>query len=63
MKSKQVYSIIAVIIVVGIFTYEHYQNSEEQLVIVETGKIPKENTNEYFLPTSTTNQIIHHQNY
>jgi endonuclease G len=38
------------------------KKSEEQSVIVETGKTPKENTNDYFLPTSTTNQIVHHQN-
>jgi endonuclease G len=63
LKKKQVYSIIAVIIIIGIYTSEQYLNSEEQLVIVETGKTPKENTNEYFLPTSTTNQIVHHQNY
>jgi endonuclease G len=48
--------------VICVYTYEHYQKSEEQSVIVETGKTPKENTNDYFLPTSTTNQIVHHQN-
>lgn len=49
--------------VIAIYTFEYYQKSEEKSIIVETGKAPKENTNEYFLPTSTTGQIVHHQNY
>ncbi len=63
MKKKQIYSILAVLIVIGIYTYEYYLNSEVKTEIVETGKTPKENTNSYFLPTSTTGQIVHHQNY
>lgn len=63
MKRKPIYTIIAVIIVIGIYSYEHFLNTEEKADIVKEGQIVKENTNEYFLPTSTTNQIIHHQNY
>jgi len=63
LNKKPIYSIIAVLIVVAIYSYDHYLNSEEQSAIVETGKTPKENTNSYFLPTSTTGQIVHHQNY
>ncbi|WP_296386249.1 DNA/RNA non-specific endonuclease [Winogradskyella sp.] len=63
MKKKQIYSIIAILILVAIYAYDYYQKSEEQLVIIKTGEIPKENTNAYFLPTSTTGQIVHHQNY
>lgn len=63
MKRKQLYSLIAIALVIAIYTFEYYQKSEEKSVIVETGKAPKENTNEYFLPTSTTGQIVHHQNY
>lgn len=63
MKKKQLYSLIAILIVIGIYAYEHYLDSEEKATVVETGKTPKENTNEYFLPTSTTGQIVHHQNY
>ena len=48
---------------IGVYSYDHYLDSEAHTAIVETGKAPKENTNEYFLPTSTTNQIVHHQNY
>ncbi len=63
MKKNKIYSIIAILIVVAIYTYDYYQNSKAQSIIVETVKTSKENTNAYFLPTSTTNQIIHHQNY
>ncbi len=49
--------------IIAIYTYDHYLNSEEKTEIIETGKTPKENTNAYFLPTSTTGQIVHHQNY
>ena len=50
-------------VIIAIYTYDHYLNSEEKTEIIETGKTPKENTNAYFLPTSTTGQIVHHQNY
>ncbi|MDG4716880.1 DNA/RNA non-specific endonuclease [Winogradskyella marincola] len=63
MNKKRVYSIIAIIILIAIYVFEHYLNSEEKSAIVEEGKQPKTETNEYFLPTSTTGQIVHHQNY
>ncbi|MBL87154.1 MAG: endonuclease [Winogradskyella sp.] len=63
MNKKRLYSIIAIIILIAIYVFEHYLNSEEKSAIVEEGKQPKTETNEYFLPTSTTGQIVHHQNY
>lgn len=54
---------IAIMILVAIYVFEHYLNSEEKLAIIEEGKQPKTETNEYFLPSSTTGQIVHHQNY
>jgi endonuclease G len=63
MKKKQIYSLIAILILIGIYAYDYYLNYEEKAAVVETGKEPKRNTNEYFLPTSTTGQIVHHQNY
>ena len=56
-------SVAAVILLLSIYGYEQFLETEEQSVIVNQGVKPKENTNEYFLPTSTTNQIVHHQNY
>jgi endonuclease G len=63
MNKKTIYSFIAVLIVLGIYGYEHFLKEEEQIQIVEVGKEAKTNTNEYFLPTSTTNQIVHHEGY
>ena len=48
---------------VAIYVFEDYLNLEEKSAIVEEGKQLKVETNEYFLPTSTTGQIVHHQNY
>ena len=63
MKKKQIYSILTVLILIGIYGYDYYLNNKEKAIVVDNGKAPKENTNEYFLPTSTTGQIVHHQNY
>ncbi len=56
-------SIISVVILIAVYGYEQFLNSEEENVVIEAGKIPKATTNQYFLPTSTTNQVVHHQNY
>lgn len=63
MKRKQLLSLIAIIILIAVYGYEHFLNSKEEGVLIENGKTPKATTNQYFLPTSTTNQIVHHQNY
>jgi len=63
LKRKPIFTIIAIIIVIGIYSYEYILNSEEKTEIVNEGQTVKEGTNAYYLPTSTTNQIIHHQNY
>lgn len=54
---------IAILIVLGVYGYEYFLKVEEQSEIVEKGEAPKNNTNEFFLPTSTTGQIVHHQGY
>lgn len=47
----------------GVYGYEYFLVKEEKVKIIEIGKTVKRNTNQYFLPTSTTGQIIHHQGY
>lgn len=47
----------------SLYGYEHFLENEAQIVFVETGKQPKLDTNEYFIPTSTTGQVIHHEAY
>ena len=63
MSKKSLYSLIAILIVLGIYGYEHFLKEEEKEEIVVEGGEAKQNTNEYFLPTSTTGQIVHHEGY
>ncbi|WP_218597788.1 DNA/RNA non-specific endonuclease [Polaribacter sp. NJDZ03] len=63
MKKKQILSIIAIIILVAVLGSEELLDAKKENNIIENGKTPKATTNQYFLPTSTTNQVIHHQNY
>ena len=42
---------------------EYFLAEEEKTDAVFEGETVKDNTNEYFLPTSTTNQIVHHKGY
>jgi endonuclease G len=62
-KKKSLVSIIAILILIAVYGCEYFLNIEEETTRIETGKTPKATTNEYFLPTSTTNQIVHHQHY
>lgn len=63
MTKKTIYSLIAVVIILGVYGYEHFQKVEESTEIIEEGEVVKTDTNEYFLPTSTTGQIVHHEGY
>ncbi|WP_299012563.1 DNA/RNA non-specific endonuclease [uncultured Polaribacter sp.] len=63
MKKRQLLSILAIIILIAVYGYEHFLNNKEENNVIENGKTPKATTNQYFLPTSTTNQVVHHQNY
>lgn len=48
---------------IAIYAFDYYLDEQERTKIVENGKISKPDTNTYFLPTSTTGQIVHHDNY
>lgn len=63
MSNKTKYTILAILLVLGIYGYEHFLNTEETAIVVNNGKDVKQNTNEFFLPTSTTEQIVHHEGY
>jgi len=63
MNKRTLYSIIAIIIVLGVYAYEYFLGEEEKAEIVSGGQATKTDTNEYFLPTSTTGQIVHHEGY
>lgn len=63
MNKRTIYSIIAIVIILGFYAFEHFLNEEEKAEFVSDGESIKTNTNEYFLPTSTTGQIVHHEGY
>ncbi|WP_431136278.1 DNA/RNA non-specific endonuclease [Psychroserpens mesophilus] len=63
MKKTRLYSIIAILLLVAIFSYEFVLEDNEILKIVEEGEVFKTSTNDYFLPSSTTGQIVHHEHY
>ncbi|WP_165733903.1 DNA/RNA non-specific endonuclease [Polaribacter sp. 20A6] len=63
MKKKQFLSIIAILILVAVLGSEELLDARKENTIKENGKTPKASTNQYFLPTSTTNQVVHHENY
>lgn len=46
-----------------IFGYEYVLEAKASSEIIEEGTVVKSETNEYFLPTSTTGQIVHHEHY
>nr|WP_321224922.1 DNA/RNA non-specific endonuclease [uncultured Psychroserpens sp.] len=63
MTKKTIYSIVAVLIIIGVYGYEHFLTEKQTAEVVKEGKSVKNNTNEYFLPTSTTGEIVHHEGY
>lgn len=63
MNKKLIYSVVAVLIILGVFGYEFFLNEKDKSTLVKQGTQPKPDTNEFFLPTSTTGQIVHHQGY
>ena len=63
MSKRKLYSVVAILIILGVYAYEHFLVEEEKTETVLEGKTVKLNTNEYFLPTSTTGQIVHHEGY
>ena len=63
MNKRKLYTIVVLVIVLGVYGYEYFLGEEEKAEIVTEGKTAKNSTNEYFLPTSTTGQIVHHEGY
>ncbi len=63
MNKRTIYSIIAILIVVGVYSYEHFLKEEEKVEAVSEGKHVKQETNAYFLPSNTTGQVVHHDGY
>ncbi|PNQ75337.1 endonuclease [Hanstruepera neustonica] len=63
MTKRTIYIIIAIVLVFSIYGYEYYLDNKEQEAVVESGKLPKNPAIAFFLPMSTTGQIVHHHGY
>ncbi len=63
MNKRKLYTVIAIAIVIAVYSYEHFLVEKDKEVLVSEGQKVKNTTNEYFLPSSTTGQIVHHKGY
>ena len=63
MSKKNSYTLIAILILIGIYFFEFYLDDKAEKKVFQQGVEVKENTNTFFLPTSTTGQIVHHKGY
>ncbi len=63
MNKKTGYAIVAILILLGVYGYDYFLTEREVSKSVKAGEVYKAGTNTYFLPTSTTGQVVHHDNY
>lgn len=63
MKRKYTYPLLVVLFTLGYLIFENYAHDRLDAPLITEGKNPKEATNTYLLPSSTTGQIIHHDYY
>ncbi len=63
MKRKIIYPIFAILIAIGIYALDYYLDHKSHKVEFDQGRTVKEETNTFFLPTSTTGQVVHHNGY
>lgn len=63
MNKRVFYGIIALILLLGVYGYEFFLDQQEKKKIQVNGEKLKKLTNQFFLPTSTTGQVIHHEYY
>jgi endonuclease G len=63
MTKKTLYSTIAILILIGVFAYDLYFDKQAEYEVVLKGSATKNDTNLFFLPSSTTGQIVHHDGY
>lgn len=63
MSNKTIYSLLAALLLIAVYSYDLYSEQQEEEQIITKGAATKTETNAYFLPTSTTGQIVHHEGY
>ena len=63
MNRNRIYTLIAITLLIGVYGYNFWLDKEEQQKVVNEGIKVKGDTNVFFLPSSTTGQIVHHKGY
>ena len=63
MSRKNTYALIAILLLIGIYFFEFYLDDKAEKEVFQQGVEVKEETNTFFLPNSTTGQIVHHDGY
>ncbi|XLS28672.1 DNA/RNA non-specific endonuclease [Flavobacteriaceae bacterium M23B6Z8] len=58
LKQQYIYPILMGLVIVAFYLYDHYRTPP--VLKDQKGEVT---TNDYYLPTSTTNQVIHHDYY
>ena len=63
MSKRLTYSIAAILLILAVYGYDHFLNESHKKESIRIGSQAKSGTKSFFLPTSTTGQIVHHQYY
>jgi endonuclease G len=63
MNKKKIYALIAILLLISVYGYNFLLEKQESQEVIEKGIEIKGDTNVFFLPTSTTGQVIHHEGY
>jgi len=63
MSKKTLYSVISAILLITVCAYNLYLEKEDKHQKVTEGSVVKQDTNVSFLPTTTTQEVVHHQGY
>lgn len=63
MKKNKLYGILAILLVLGVYGYEIYITEQDVAENVKDGARVKSESRMFYLPTSTTGQVIHHNGY
>lgn len=63
MNKRNLYSLIAILLILGVYGYEAFLKEATTSEIISDGESVKSDTSAFLLPTSTTGQVIHHQGY
>ncbi|NNK82617.1 MAG: DNA/RNA non-specific endonuclease, partial [Flavobacteriaceae bacterium] len=63
MNRNKNYTLIAIILLIGVYGYNFWLEKEEDKKVVYEGIKIKGDTNVFFLPSSTTGQVVHHDGY